>query len=137
MKSYVLDTSAILALREDEPGAQLVSNLLHKSKSKQDTLFVSFISVIEVFYCTWQKEGKGSAYKTYLELKMLPIRQIESAPSLLLLAGELKANYKLSLGDCWIAATAIEKTATLVHKDPEFEQLADIVSLKALPYKQG
>jgi len=48
----------------------------------------------------------------------------------------LKAAYRLSFADAWIAATAIFYDATLVHKDPEFEQLEDKLKALKLPYKE-
>ena len=46
----------------------------------------------------------------------------------------VKATYPLSLADAWIAATAMECDATLIHKDPEFERLASLKE-ERLPYK--
>jgi predicted nucleic acid-binding protein len=40
----------------------------------------------------------------------------------------------MSLGDAWIAATALQCDAVLVHKDPEFEGLPGLVE-ERLPYK--
>lgn len=34
-----------------------------------------------------------------------------------------------------IAAVAIQNQAVLVHKDPEYEQLAGQLEMEALPYK--
>ncbi|MGC2166104.1 MAG: hypothetical protein WA632_08835 [Gallionella sp.] len=38
------------------------------------------------------------------------------------------------LADAWIAAAALELDATLVHKDPEFENLPGLRK-ERLPYK--
>jgi len=50
---------------------------------------------------------------------------------------ELKAAYRLSVADAWIAALAKERGATLVHKDPEFEQVEAVLEVLKLPYKVG
>lgn len=42
----------------------------------------------------------------------------------------------ISVADSWILATAIERNATLVHKDPEFDALSDRVAMTRLPYKK-
>ena len=60
----------------------------------------------------------------------------ESSKELSLISGRLKAAYRLSFADAWIAATAIFYDATLVHKDPEFEQLQDKFKVLKLPYKE-
>ena len=53
---------------------------------------------------------------------------------LLIRAASIKATHRLSLADAWIAATALELDATLVHKDPEFEKLLELKE-ERLPYK--
>jgi predicted nucleic acid-binding protein len=42
-----------------------------------------------------------------------------------------------SLADALVAAFAVREDAVLVHNDPEFDKLADQVSLEALPYKRA
>ncbi|HDH10123.1 MAG TPA: VapC toxin family PIN domain ribonuclease, partial [Chloroflexi bacterium] len=41
-----------------------------------------------------------------------------------------------SLADALIAAFAVQQGAILVHKDPEFDVLAELVRQEALPYKE-
>jgi predicted nucleic acid-binding protein len=129
---YLLDTSAFFTLRYDEKGAEQVQDIL---KNGQKSCLVSFMTFMEYFYNIWRKEGESTAMEAYLQLKNLPVKKIETSESLLLLAAEIKATCSLSLADSWIAATAIQEKAVLVHKDPEFEQLKDRLSLKPLPYK--
>ena len=43
--------------------------------------------------------------------------------------------HRLSLADAFIAATASTLSATLIHKDPEFEQAASFISVEQLPYR--
>jgi predicted nucleic acid-binding protein len=135
MESYVLDTSALIALRENETGADVVEAILRKAQSKKVRVFISFISMMEIFYCSWRAEGKAAAHRIFLELKMLPLQRVDVNDNLLFLAGEIKGTCSLSLADSWIAATAVHQEAVLIHKDPEFEQLEDRLSLQALPYK--
>ena len=61
---------------------------------------------MEYYYCVWKGEGKDTALKAFLELKMLPLERIDYDEELLLAAGEIKANYPLSVADSWVAATA-------------------------------
>jgi predicted nucleic acid-binding protein len=41
-------------------------------------------------------------------------------------AAAVKATCALSLADAWIAAAALELDATLIHKDPEFGDVAGL-----------
>lgn len=134
-KRYLLDTSAILALRGDEPGADDVESILRKSESGEAEVYVSFMSYMEAYYRIWRLEGEESAKRMYAELLSLPVFRIDVNDGILLRAGAIKANYRLSVADSWIIASAMEVKASLVHKDPEFEQVEDIVSLIFLPYK--
>jgi predicted nucleic acid-binding protein len=70
-----------------------------------------------------------------VHVKALPLTVVESSERLTLSAGNIKANHRLSLADAFIAATALQTGATLVHKDPEFEQLNKVIRLEKLPYK--
>jgi len=132
---YLLDTSAILALRDDEPGADDVESILRKSESGEAEVYVSFMTYMEAYYRIWRLEGEESAKRIYAELLSLPVLRIDVNDRILLRAGAIKANYRLSVADSWIIASAMEVKASLVHKDPEFEQVEDIVSLIFLPYK--
>jgi ribonuclease VapC len=55
----------------------------------------------------------------------------------LLFAGRLKAFHRLSFADALIAGSAKLNDSVLVHKDPEFEAVAQEVPLLGLPYKRG
>jgi len=132
---YVLDSSAWLALIEDEEGADFVQQILEKAKSGEVDILVSFMSFMEVTYITLQERDLGEADERVNLMAALPITRVESNSSLGILAAELKAQYRISVADAWIAALAKERNATLVHKDPEFEQLEGVIQALKLPYK--
>ena len=123
---FVLDTSAFLALRGDESGADRVEALLALAKRNRCQLFASFMSRMEILYIVWHKEGEDSARHALRLLDSFTVQWISCEPSILETASRLKASGGLSVADSWIGATAIEHGATLVHKDPEFEPLKEI-----------
>lgn len=135
-ETFVLDTSALLCLKENEPGASEVEAIL-RQQGKKETVFISFMSIMELAYILEQEQGEAAAREGILQLKQLPLQVVESDEPLGLAAARIKAGHKLSVADAWIAATAERLGATLVHKDPEFEPLAKIIRLKALPPKAG
>lgn len=53
---YVFDTSAWLALIEDEAGAEAVQKVLERAASDHAKILVSFMSFMEVFYITLQDD---------------------------------------------------------------------------------
>lgn len=134
-ETFVLDTSALLCLKENEPGASEVEAILRR-QGKKNTVFVSFMSIMELAYILEQEQGEAAAREGVLQLKQLPLQAVESDEPLGLAAARIKAGHRLSVADAWIAATAERLGATLVHKDPEFEPLAKMIRLKALPPKK-
>ena len=90
---------------------------------------------MEVFYITLQERDMEEAQTRLSLMASLPITRAESTVSLSISAARLKAKHRMSVADAWIAALAQEKGATLVHKDPEFEQIEDALEMLKLPYK--
>jgi predicted nucleic acid-binding protein len=137
IERYVLDTSAWLALIEDEPGADLVEGILEKARMGEALVLVSFMSFMEVYYITLQEKDQNEAQARVDLMAGLPVLRIESTEQLALLSGELKANHHVSVADAWIAALTKDRNAILVHKDPEFEPLESMIEVLKLPYKTG
>ncbi len=128
---YLLDTSALFTLIEDEAGAARVEEILRTC-----SVIISWVSLLEVAYITQQEQSIAEAERRYALIRALPVTltwQIEEAT--LLTAARLKAAHRVSLADAIIAAYAIRANAILLHKDPEFETLSDQVQMEALPYK--
>ncbi len=134
MSVYVLDTSALLTLRSDEAGADRVALLLNDAAVGTAICYGCFISLMEVLYRVWKNEGETAGRAAYQACQSLPIQWVHESAELLERAAGIKATHPLSLADAWIAATALELDATLIHKDPEFENLPGLAE-ERLPYK--
>ena len=122
MSAFCLDTSAILTLRDDEPGAERVAMVLEGP----DPCFVCFVTRMEVLYRVWKDEGERSGRLAYEQLQSLPIQWVDQTEPLLQEASRIKATHPLSVADAWIAATALLSRAKLLHKDPEFEAITEL-----------
>ena len=133
MMHYLLDTSALLTLRDDEPGAARVADILAMSGHGKVRCSGSFMSLMEVFYRVWKDEGEAAGRLAYEQCQSLPMEWLHETPELLESAATHAAQHALSLADAWIAASAQLASAVLVHKDPEFEPLA--MQQETLPYK--
>ena len=134
MNLWLLDTSALLALRDNEAGADRVGVLLKGAALGEQRCYGCFMSLMEVYYRVWKDEGEQAGRHAYQSCLALPVEWVHESPPLLERAASIKATHPLSLADAWIAASALELGATLVHKDPEFENLPDL-SEERLPYK--
>lgn len=134
MKRYVLDTSALLTLRDDEPGAERVAEILQLAARGKARCYGCFMSLMEVLHRVWRDEGEARGRLAYQQCLALPMEWLPNSDALLLKAAELKALFPLSLADAWIAACALEQGAVLVHKDPEYRALQveqDVLPLKS------
>lgn len=133
MKRYLLDTSALLTLRDDEPGADRVADLLAQAQRREATCLGCFITLMEMLYRVWKDEGEHAGRLAYEQCLALPIEWVHESRDLLEAAAAVKARHTLSLADAWIAASSELNAAILVHKDPEFESLA--LEQERLPYR--
>jgi predicted nucleic acid-binding protein len=131
----VLDTSAIFTFTKAEEGSDVVEDILNMAKKGKDSVYLSFASFMELYYVTWQEKSEDAARELIILVKSLPVHRVDSNERLTLSAGRLKANHRLSVADAFIAATAIEKGAVLVHKDPELEVISKYTETIELPYK--
>jgi predicted nucleic acid-binding protein len=128
---YLLDTSAILVLMEDEDGADRVEGILREGE-----VILPFPVLLETYYISLQERSEPVADERYTLLRHLSATEIWSVDEpTLLTAARLKARFRLSLADALIAAFAVRKDAVLVHKDPELEALGKQVRQEILPYR--
>ena len=126
-KDYVLDTSALFVYIQEESGSRTVENIFDSAAKEKCNIFVSFISLMEIYYITWQEKGEDIAKELVILIKSLPIEIVESNERLILSAGRIKASHRLSVADAIVAATAIDKSGILVHKDPELDVVSQYV----------
>jgi predicted nucleic acid-binding protein len=118
--AYVLDTSAILALRGNEAGADRVEEILRAASARHASVRVSFMTRMEMLYRITADEGAEAAAQAVRLLDAVPVEWVSCELDILRAAAELKAGGGLSVADAWIAATALVRGGMLVHKDPEF-----------------
>lgn len=130
--SLILDSFALLALLRDEPGAELVRDLLIRASTGEIALMMSEINLGEVLYHTERRYGADEAGKTLVEIEALPIQMVGVTRSRILAAAHLKANYRLAYADAFAAALAREHGAALVTGDPEFRALGGLLTVEWL-----
>ena len=133
MKRFLLDTSALLTLRDDEPGADRVAEVLDLAIRGKAKCYGCFLTLMEVHYRVWHDENKAAGQLAYQQCLALPVEWLSNSETLLAKAAEYKAMYPLSIADAWSAACASEHGAVLLHKDPEFKPVP--VTQELLPLK--
>lgn len=131
VERFVLDTSALLTLIEDEAGADRVEDVLRRHRAA-----LPWVALMEVYYVTKQERGQAEADRRHTLIKQMPAEVLWDADeATILLAGDLKAVHRLSFADALVSAIARRHGAVLLHKDPELDALAGEQPLEALPYK--
>jgi uncharacterized protein with PIN domain len=121
---YVFDACAVIALLDDEPGAEAVEALLEA----ENRCLIHFLNVCEVYYHVYRRAGKERAAKLEVILRSYGFELVDALlPVLWQEASELKAEWRrVSLADCFALALAVREKATLVTSDRhEMEPVAE------------
>ncbi len=121
MKTYVLDSSALMTFFEDRAGADKVEELLAKAAEAKRPLVMSVVNWGEVYYSVWRARGEKAADAKLREIAQLPIEIVGVDMELGKLAARLKAAHNLPYADCFAATLAQARRATLVTSDKDFE----------------
>jgi len=123
MKKYVMDSFAMIAYFEDEPGADKVAEILGGLIDQKAKGFMSVVNWGEIYYCTMRVQGVEGAENVITQFNKYSIQLIEADQGLTYEAAKLKARYKIAYADCFAAALSLRLKAPVVTGDPEFKQL--------------
>jgi len=134
-ESFVLDTSAWLALDEAEPGAEEVEAILARAWSGKAEVHACFVTLTELEYIRTQERDAEQAAELMAFANSQQVTWHHSDNTLCSAAAKLKAAHRISFADSFVAALAQRLNATLIHKDPEFNTLNGVVTLAMLPPK--
>jgi predicted nucleic acid-binding protein len=133
MERYVFDTYAVLGYFLDEPSAETVAEILELARNNEVKVYMSWINVGEVYYIIQRRYGKQTAIKLIENLKAWPIELVEASYEHVIVSGDIKAKYPMSLGDSYAAALTVSVRGVLLTADEEFKQLEDcIIKIKWL-----
>ena len=123
---YVLDACAVIALLNDEGGADTVAGLITRAGVGTDRLFMSGIQALEVYYDRIYIKGREYAETVLESLYASPIIILqEITRDIIQEAGRFKTSYSMSLGDTFAAASAKKLAAALVTRDKEMKALEE------------
>ena len=130
MKRYVLDSYAMIAYFEDEPGADRVAKVLKQLVQGKAKGFMSVVNWGEVYYKTMREQGVAEAEKVILQLDKFPIEMVEVNKNLAYEAAKLEGKYRIAYADCFAVALSVKLNASLVTGDPEFKKLQERISIQ-------
>ena len=119
---YVLDACAVIALLNDEGGADTVAELITSAGVGTDRLFMNGIQALEVYYDRIYIKGREYAETVLESLYASPIIILqEISRDIIQEAGRFKTSYSMSLGDTFAAASAKKLSAALITRDKEMK----------------
>ncbi len=120
---YVLDSYALLAYLEAEPGSDRIMELLDAAKDRKCHLYMCVVNMSEVMYIVERERGLPKAQETLARIDELPIEIVNADRPLTLAAAHLKTDCPIAYAACFAAALSQFKNATLVTGDPEFNKI--------------
>lgn len=123
MATKVLDAYALMTFFQDEPGADFVRGLIHKTMESDTSLLMCIVNLGEVWYSIARTNSPEIADQYIHEIKGMGIEIVETDWNLTRQAAIFKVNGNISYADCFAAALAKLKKAELVTGDKEFKSL--------------
>jgi predicted nucleic acid-binding protein len=130
MKRYVLDSYAMIAYFEDEPGADRVARVLKQLIKGKAKGFMSVVNWGEVYYNTMREQGIAEAEKVILQLDKFPIQIVDVNKELAYEAAKLKGEFRIAYADCFAVALSVKLGAAIVTGDPDFKKLQKRISIQ-------
>jgi len=130
MNKYILDSYAMIAFFEDEPGAGKVDEILGSINAKTSRGYMSVVNWGEVYYNTARENGVEEAEKVLAQFDKYAIQLIDVDRALAYRAAKFKSKYHIAYADCFAAALSLKLSAPLVTGDPEFKKLSREISIE-------
>jgi predicted nucleic acid-binding protein len=128
-KAYVLDSWAVLSYFHDEAAGQRVETIIADARENGIPIFMSVVNAAEVWYITARRRSETDADSGIHVLSEFGIHFVEADWSLAKDAGYFKSRNKMSFADCFAAALAKQRKASLVTGDKEFEQVQTEITI--------
>jgi len=124
--SYVMDACALLALLNNEDGAD------REAMSENVEVYMNKINIFEIYYGVYRAEGELKAEEVYRRILRTPIKVIETFDhKVFRVAGKLKSKYRMSLADSIALGEAVVRNAAVLSSDHhEFDVIEKQESIK-------
>ena len=130
MKHIVFDSFAFIALFRNEPGKDFVKDLLVKMSNDEIEGYITTINIGEIYYMICRKSNAKAADIAMEALKQFPLHIVDADLKLTMEAAAIKANHSMSYADAFAVALTINKKATLITSDDEFDSLVGEANFK-------
>ena len=129
---YLLDSFALLAYLNDEPGKTRVQELLSLAEERKCHILMCLVNLGEVLYIADRERGLPQAQSVLALVESLPVELLDASRDLVLDAAHIKAHHALSYADAFAVAVAMRERAIVLTGDPEFETVEDLIKVEWL-----
>ncbi len=133
MTDYVFDSFALTAYVQDEVGGGRVRELLEEADAGASRLVMTTVNLGETLYVIYRRRGPQGLVEALNLAADLPIELVNVDVPLTVTAAQIKAVTPIAYGDCFTAALALHRGATVVTGDREFERLEHLITIEWLP----
>jgi len=127
---YLFDSHALLVFFQNETGANIVYEILQKSREEHIDRLICVINLGEIVYITKRMFGDQKKIEILGRIHQLGFKVLPVPDTLVYQAAEIKAEYPISYADCLVIASAQEHNATIVTGDPEFKNVDHLVKIE-------
>jgi ribonuclease VapC len=132
MITKVLDSYALMAFLQDEPGAEDVEKLLLAAGEGKNHLVMCVVNLGEVWYSTARAVSPEAADHYIQQIQGMDIELVDADWLLTRQAALYKSVGGISYADCFAAALAKFREGELVTGDKEFKKLEGEIKISWL-----
>lgn len=128
--TYLFDSFSLLALFQNEKGADIVDGVLQEIKQSRMAPLICAINLGEIVYITKRRFGDQAKIETLGHIYQMGFDILPATNEIVFAAAEIKAQHGISYADCFAVACAIDNAAIILTGDPEFHQVEHLVEIK-------
>ena len=120
-RTVVLDSWPVMEwLKKRQPFAQQFRELLAIAEKGGIELFLSSINLGEIYYSSWNEWDRARAEEILMDFATLPIQLVHPTEADVLAAARVKAEFKVSYADCFVAVLAAKLRCPVMTGDLHF-----------------
>ena len=132
--SVVFDSYALLCFFKKEPGYNKVKELLKKAEKKEIDIYLSSVSLAEIYYSIYRTFGEERVKEILTLLYSFYITVVDVDIKLALAVAKIKSIHAIALGDCFAIGLTKLKNARVITGDPEFKTVENEIDIIWLPH---
>ena len=132
MRAYVLDSYAVLALINNEPGAAKVEDILHAAEEEDVQVSMSLINLGEIIYLVEHRWGQEKLREMLAYLESSPIEFYEVNLERILNASHIKATHLVPYTDAFTISLCKNIGATLLTGNRELDVVSGYIDIEWL-----